>query len=147
MAFNFCFSNRRKCNKSNETHKRANVIVINNNFSNPTSITIFIFIFFLACRLHSNHPLCKKHNIWTETDCFNVTSYTYLFDWLSGLTVDDQVVSSTAPEDDSQAVISLCHVERRRDGHWLIPDPYLPCLLNDEDVTEATLLSQGTVLL
>ena len=55
------------------------------------------------------------------------------------------MVSSTVSEDDSQAVISLCHVERRRDGHWLIPDPYLPCLLNDEDVTEATLLSQGKV--
>ena len=57
------------------------------------------------------------------------------------------MVSSTVSEDDSQAVISLCHVERRRDGHWLLPDPYLPCLLNDEDVTEATLLSQGTVCL
>ena len=57
--------------------------------------------------------------------------------------MDDQVVSSTSDDADTQAVISLCYVERRRDGHWLVPDPYLPCLLNDDDISEPTLLSQG----
>ncbi len=52
------------------------------------------------------------------------------------------MVCSLDPEA-PEAVISLCSVQRRPDGHWLLPDPDMPCLLNDEDVPEPTLLSQG----
>ena len=62
---------------------------------------------------------------------------------VTGLTVGETLVGIANTRKDPNVVVTLATIECGPDGHWLVPDPYLPCLCNDDLVQGLVLLSQG----
>ena len=65
------------------------------------------------------------------------------FQRLAGLTVDDRLSCTVEGDAEDDLVLTLCSIQRKNDGHWCFPHIYLPCHVNDAEVHDITLLSQG----
>ena len=67
-----------------------------------------------------------------------------------GLTAKEKIklvdISSKSPTK-SKSVITLFHVVKKDDSHWIMPVASLPCTVDDEDIKENARLFQGKILI